>query len=260
MCTAVLLTKYFQRESDFDEWVRHHLSLGFSHVHVFDNGTAFDLEAACKKYGNSVSYERVEGHVCQYALYEKYIKGCDAEYVMPIDDDEYLWLAPEFKTIGDLLGHLGNPDCLGIRWKYMFPRQFNAVRNMPVLEYCTEHNEKAARFFCMGGDRMVKCIVKPDQFVRYVTADDGNMRDAIPVTLSDRGALLCDGQRVKRQTVTIDGYEPVRLLHCPYKGHDEFLDTRCGERPSVCRRQLFIRKGKTRFLKWLEKNYERQTA
>ena len=256
MYRAILLTKYIQTETDFDEWVQHHLSLGFSHVHVFDNGTAFDLETACKKYGERVSYEKVAGHVCQYALYEKYIKECDAEYVMPIDDDEYLWLASEFKTIRDLLENYGNPDCFGIRWKYMFPERFDTVRDVPVLKYCTEQNEQAAKFFCMRGDRMVKCIVKKDQFVKYITADDGNMRDAVPVTLSDQGALLCDGRRVKRQIVSIDGYEPVRLLHCPYKGYDEFLNTRGSERPSVCRQRLFIRKGNTRFLKWLETNYD----
>lgn len=260
MYTALLLTRYFLRESDFDEWVKHHLSLGFSHVHIFDNGTVFDLEAACKKYGDSMSYEKVEGCICQYALYEKYIKERDAEYVMPIDDDEYLWLAPEFKTIGDLLNYYGNPDCFGIRWKYMFPKHFGRVRNVPVLRYCTENNKEAAKFFCMGGDKMVKCIIKPDQFVKYVTADDGNMRDTIPVTLSDEGALLCDGRRVKRQIVAIDGYEPARLLHCPYKGYGEFLNTRGGKRPSVCRQRPFMRKDNTRFLKWLEKNYERQTT
>lgn len=255
MYSAILFTRYFQEEADFDEWVKHHLSLGFSHIHVFDNGTIFDLKAACKKYGNTISYEKVESRVCQYTLYEKYIKGCNAEYVMPIDDDEYLWLASEFKTVGDLLKHYGNPDCFGIRWKYMFPKHFSRVRNMPVLKYCTEQNKEAAKFFCMRGDRMIKCIVKPDRFVKYIAADNGNMRDVIPVTLSDQGALLCDGRRVKRQIVTIDGYEPVRLLHCPYKGYDEFLNTRVSERPSVCRQRLFMRKDNMRFLKWIEAQY-----
>lgn len=258
---ALLLTRFIVRKADFDEWVVHHLSLGFGRVHVFDNGVPFNLEEACLKYDREqVSYEKVEGPVCQYKLYERYIKGCSADYVMPIDDDEYLWLAPEFDTIGDLLEHYGNPDCFGIRWKYMFPKRFDSVRNVPVLKYCTEQNKKAARFFCMGGDRMIKCIVRPDQFVKYIPADDGNMRDVIPVTLSDEGALLCDGRRVKKQIVTIDGYEPVRLLHCPYKGYSEFLNTRGSERPSVCRQRLFMRKDNVRFLKWLEENYERQTA
>lgn len=258
MHTALLLTRYFQRESDFDEWVQHHLSLGFSHIHVFDNGTVFDLESACKKYGDAVSYEKVEGHVCQYALYEKYIKGCNAEYVMPIDDDEYLWLAPEFKTIGDLLEHFGKPDCFGIRWKYMFPKRFNTVRNVLVLEYCTENDMTAAMFFF--GDNKIKCIVKCSEFVRYMDSGESMSRNHIPVTKQDIGALLLDGRRTTSQTVHGLKDEPVRLLHCPYKGYNEFLSTRCGERPTVSRQQLFMRKGNTRFLKWLEENNERQTA
>ena len=258
MYIAILLTRYFQQESDFDEWVQHHLSLGFSHVHVFDNGTAFNLEAACKKYGNSVSYEKVEGHVCQYVLYEKYIKGCNAEYVMPIDDDEYLWLAPEFTTIVDLLEHYGNPDCFGIRWKYMFPKRYNRVRNVPVLKYCTENDTTASRFFF--GDNTIKCIVKCSEFVRYMDSGESMRRNHIPVTKTDAGALLWDGRRTTSQTVRDLKDEPVRLLHCPYKGHDEFLNTRGRDRHGVSRRQDVIRKGKLHFLKWLEKDYERQTA
>jgi len=258
MYTTLLLTRYFRRESDFDEWVQHHLSLGFSHVHVFDNGTLFDLEVACKKYGDAVSYEKVEGHVCQYVLYEAYIKGCDAEYVMPIDDDEYLWLAPEFKTIGDLLGHYGKPDCFGIRWKYMFPKRFDEVRNASVLEYCTENDQVAARFFF--GDNVVKCIVKCSEFVRYMDADESMSRNHIPVTKADVGALLWDGRRTTSQTVHDLKDEAVRLLHCPYKGHDEFLSTRGTTRNGVAHVKTTTRKGKERFLKWLEKKYERQTA
>lgn len=257
MYTALLLTRYFLRESDFDEWVKHHLSLGFSHVHVFDNGTVFDLEAACNKYGGVVSYEKVEGHVCQYTLYEKYIKGCDAEYVMPIDDDEYLSLG-SFKSIGELMEHFGNPDCFGIRWKYMFPKQFDSVRNMPVLEYCTENDKVAAHFFF--GDNTIKCIVKCSEFVRYMDSDESMRRNHIPVTKQDTGALLWDGRRTTSQTVHDLKDEPVRLLHCPYKGYDEFLNTRCGERPTVSRQQLFMRKGKLHFLKWLEAKHERQAA
>lgn len=254
---TVSLTRFFKCHTDFDEWVKHHLSLGFSHVHVFDNGTAFDLEAACKKYGDTVSYEKVEGHVCQYVLYEKYIKGCDAEYVMPIDDDEYLSLGP-FKSIGELMEHFGKPDCFGFRWKYMFPKDFNRVRNVPVLKYCTEQNKDAAKFFF--GDSTIKCIVKCSEFVRYMDSGESIRRNHIPVTKTDAGALLWNGRRTTSQIVLDMKDEPVQLLHCPYKGYDEFLNTRGGDRYGVSRNQAVIRKGKLRFLKWLEKKYERQTA
>lgn len=254
---AVLLTRYFKSQADFDEWVIHHMSLGFSHIQVFDNMTEFDLESACKKYGNSVSYEKVEGHVCQYTLYEKYIKECDAEYVMPIDDDEYLSLGP-FKVIGELMEHFGKPDCFGFRWKYMFPKQFNMVRNVPVLKYCTENDKVAARFFY--GDHIIKCIVKCSEFVRYMDSNESIRRNHIPVTKQDAGALLWDGRRTISQNVRDTKDEPVRLLHCPYKGYDEFLNTRGCDRYSVSKKQAIIYKGKLRFLKWLEENYELQTA
>lgn len=257
MYTVLLLTRYFQRQADFDEWVQHHLSLGFSHVHVFDNGTRFDLESACKKYGDNVSYEKVDGHVCQYLLYERYIKGCDAEYVMPIDDDEYLSLGP-FKSIDELMEYFGKPDCFGFRWKYMFPRRFDEVRSVPVLEYCTVDDRAAARFFY--GNSAIKCIVKCSEFVRYMDSSESIRRNHIPVTKQDAGALLWDGRRTTSQNVCDMIDEPVRLIHCPYKGHDEFLNTRAIERYDVSKKRASVCKDKLRFLKWLEVNHERQTA
>lgn len=228
------------------------MSLGFSHIHVFDNGTGFDLESACNKYGDSVSYEKVDGHVCQYVLYDKYIKECSAEYVMPIDDDEYLSLGP-FKSIGELMEHFGRPDCFGFRWKYMFPKRFDMVRDVPVLKYCTENNKVAAGFFF--GDSMIKCIVKRSEFVRYMTSDESIRRNHIPVTKQDAGALLWNGQRTTVQIVRSLNDEPIRLLHCPYKGYDEFLNTRGNDRLGVSKKRAVIRNGKKHFMKWVETDY-----
>lgn len=251
MYTILLLTRYFLCEADFDEFVVHHLSLGFSHIHVFDNGTEFDLEYACRKYGKALSYEKVEGNVCQYTLYSEYINKCDDEYVMPIDDDEYLSLG-QFKSIKNFIDFLGKPDCFGFRWKYMFPKNFNRKRSESVLQYCSENNKNAARFFCANGDRSIKCIVKVSEFIRYMDASESMIRNHIPVTKSDIGALLWNGTRTKIQCVRDEGNEPIRLLHCPYKGYNEFITTRGCERLSVCRKKPVIRPCRQKFLNWLE--------
>lgn len=52
--------------------------------------------------------------------------------------------------------------------------------------------------------------------------------------------------------------ELLKLLG-PYKGYDEFLNTRGSDRYGVSRQRAVIRKGKIHFLKWLEVNHERQT-
>lgn len=255
ICAVILLTKYISTERDFDEWFNHHIKLGFAHVYVYDNGVPFDLCTACAKYGPRVSYHKVNGHICQFDIYERCIKTSNADYLMPIDDDEYLWIDDEFKAIDKIIEHYGNPDCLGIRWKYMFPKRFNRVRNIPVLKYCTEQNQDAAKLLCAGGDKLVKCIVKRDEFVKYKTADEDTYRCHIPVTKSDKGALLCDGTRTLTDKVKDYGDEPIRLLHCPYKGYDEFLNTRGQDRYAVCRRRPAIRHGRLSFLKYVEAQY-----
>lgn len=250
---ALLLTRFLMNEADFDEWCKHHLSVGFFHIHVFDNGCPFAMESACAKYGGAVSYEKVDGAVCQYTLYGKYIKACDAEYVMPIDDDEYLSLGP-FSSVGELMEHYGKPDCFGFRWKYMFPEDFGLERTGPVLEYCTVNDQKAAKFFCAAGDNSIKCIVRTDAFVKYVDSSESMSRNHIPVTRDDAGALLYDGTRTRTQSVLRDDDEPVRLLHCPYKGMREFLATRGVPRPSVSRLEPAVRRGRERFVEWVCKN------
>ena len=110
ICAIILLTKYISTERDFDEWFNHHIKLGFAHVYVYDNGVPFDLCAACVKYGLRVSYHKVDGHICQFDIYERHIKNSDVDYLMPIDDDEYLWINDEFKTIDKIIKHYGSPD------------------------------------------------------------------------------------------------------------------------------------------------------
>lgn len=258
---ALILSRFVATEDDFNEWLIHHLSLGFSHVHVFDNGVPFDLRKACSCYSKElVSYEKVEGPICQYDLYDKYIKAHKPDYVMPIDDDEYLWLAPEFKTIGDLLEHYGNPDCFGIRWKFLFPKNFSDPRVGRVLDYCTVQNDFVTAHFFWNGEQYIKCVVKCKEYVRWIDAKEGFSRNHIPVTRSDAGALLSNGTRTNRQRVENLHNEPVRLIHCPYKGYDEFIKTRGQARLSVCRRQPRVRHAPLKFLKWLEAEHERQTA
>lgn len=248
-CHAILLTRFFICEADFDEWVNHHLSLGFSHIHVCDNNTCFDLKAACKKYGDKISYEHVDDFVCQYDVYERYINSCDADYVMPIDDDEYLWLSDWFKSIQDVIEHYGKADCIGIRWKHMFPRDFKKPRTSPVLDYCVEQNPKAARFF--GGDKVIKCVVRVDSFVRYMDASENIRCNHVPVTDDNIGACLFDHSRTKESIVLVDNDEPVRLLHCPFKGYDEYMATRGSDRLCVSRRLRSIRHGRKNFERWL---------
>ena len=225
--TGILLTRYFKNDADFHEWCQHHFLLGFDHIHVFDDGTEFDLKTVCKEYCDSISYERVYNPQ-QYQLYNRYIPECDADFVMPIDDDEYLWISPELGNIKNTIAHYTSKfpdmDVLGVRWQYMFPKVFHTERQGAVLDYCTEKNDYLATRFTGYGNDIIKCIVRKDAFVRYIDADESMIRNHIPMTTGIDGARLCNGHITRKQWVSgnMDD-EWLRLLHCPYKGYSEYI-------------------------------------
>ena len=225
-----MLTRFFKCEEDFHEWCQHHFSLGIDHVHVFDDGTAFNLEKSCEIYGDSVSYERVF-HPQQQQLYNRYIPECTADFIMPIDDDEYLWVSPELGSIKTAIEYYVNKyhqfDVFGIRWLYKFPKIFHSERNCGVLEYCTEECDELATKFSNHGNAIIKCLVRKSAFVRYMDADESTIRNHIPLTIGSYGAMMCNGHIKNRHYVyeKLDD-EKIRLIHCPYKGYSEYADKR----------------------------------
>lgn len=229
MIVAVTLTRRFKNVSDFDEWVAHHLHIGIDRIAIFDDSTAFDLKQASAKYEGRVDYAKATTRE-QYKLYSDFVSKSKADWVLPLDDDEYLWIDNRFKTIQDVLNHyerkLGTLYVFGIRWKYLFPKKFHSERNCNVLSYCTEENDWLATRFSGHGNRVIKCMVRPSAFERYMDADESRLRNHIPVSNMTNGATLTDGTLAKVQIVKPPANEYIRLIHCPFKGYSDYMQKR----------------------------------
>lgn len=242
---AILLTKYMD-VTDLVEWLEHHLNtVGFEHVHVMDNGPGNDLKGVCDSYNEAyeedkVSYQKVYGHPRQYRLYDAYINGMSAaEWVMPIDDDEYLDIG-DFNTVYDAICYYRSKFphmmMLGVRWKHLFPKKFHTERTGNVLEYCTEENPELATKFMHLGDRGIKTIVNRYGEVHYEETWENPAGGHVPKHTCFLGAVMCDGTAVLGCGIpegkTMDD-ERIRLLHCRYKGYSEWLK-KSGECRTVC--------------------------
>lgn len=224
--SIILLTRFFNNSTDFHDWCNHHFSLGINHIHIFDDCTKFNLEKECEKYGNKISYEKVS-EPQQYQLYNKYIKECDSDYIMPIDDDEYLWISPDLGSIQSAIEYytnkFGTIDVMGIRWLYKFPKEFHTERTCSVLEYCTEENDYLATRFSGYGNNIIKCLLRKETFIRYIDADESITSNHVPLSTNINGAILCDGNITTKQFVSDKiNDEKLRLIHCPYKGYSEY--------------------------------------
>ena len=191
----------------------------------------YDVQQVIAKYGERVSYQKVYGHPRQYRLYDAYINNISsAEWVMPIDDDEYLDIS-DFGSVYEAIRYYENKlphlMVLGIRWKHLFPRHFHSERSGKVLDYCTEENPELAKTFMYLGDTTVKCIVKRYGNVHYEETWENPAGGHVPKHTCFLGAAMCDGRAVMGCGIPdcpdhLED-EKIRLIHCRYKGYSDWM-------------------------------------
>lgn len=225
---AILLTRWLD-EGRLREWLDWHLfHVGFDRAHVFDNESGYDVEGVCRGYGKRVTYERVKGYARQYRLYDTYINyRSSAEWVMPIDDDEYLDIG-NFGNVYEAVSYyyrkFPHLDVLAVRWKNLFPESFGTERNGKVLDYCTREDPELAKKFMWLGDGTVKCLVRRCGPVHYEETWENPAGGHVPKHSCFHGALLPDGTNVSGCGY-LDGPiqdERMRLLHCRYTGKSDW--------------------------------------
>ena len=238
---AILLTKYLNA-LDMVEWIDHHMNVvKFDHLHVFDNTSNSDIKRVCdtynEVYGDKISYQKVYGHPRQYRLYDAYINNIsDAEWVMPIDDDEYLDIG-YFDSVYDAIKYYDNKlphmMVLGVRWKHLFPKKFHSERSEAVLAYCTEEYPELAKSFMHLGDTTIKCLVKRYGSVHYEETWENPAGGHVPKHTCFYGAVMCDGRAVLGCGIpncpdSLED-EKIRLIHCRYKGYSDWMSKYHGE-------------------------------
>ena len=225
---AMCLTKYLN-SSSLREWIEHHLDLGFDHIHIFDNESEYNCQEICKEYGDKVSYELIQGSPRHYKIFDDYVNSdrCKSEWIMPIDDDEYLELNVDIcSTVNDCIewyrSKFQNDHMFAIRWKHLFPKKFHTECTGKILDYCTEEDPELATTFQPMGDRGVKTIVHRIGKIHYEEAEENPSGGHVPVHSLCNGARLFNGEIIKRcscQKAIDEGIEPARLIHCRYKGY-----------------------------------------
>lgn len=228
---AICLTKY-TNEVDMREWLEWHLNrCHFNHIHILDNESNYDLKSLCEEYKDKVSYELVKGIPRQYLLYNDYINNkSNADWVITIDDDEYLEFSNEFHTVNEVLNYYENKfpnlQMLAVRWKHLFPKKFHSERKGPVLEYCTNINLTLASSFHIMGDAGIKTFIKRTGKIRYVERTEESGRSHLPIHEKTNGAIAFNGSLITRSSfdkIPLDTTdEKIRLIHCRYKGYSDY--------------------------------------
>lgn len=230
---AMLLTKYMSSD-DLKYWLDWHLNkIGFEHIHVFGNELPYDAKAICDKFNNKVDFENVTGIPRQYKLYDRYLAiQSKAEWVMPIDDDEFLVFDETmFNNVAEAIDYydkkLPNMEMLAVRWMHMFPEKFHTERNgVPLMEYNCCRSPELASMFERTGDNCVKCIVHRYGWIHYEETIENPAGGHVPKHSNAKSAVGFDGTRINSYCYinepkdTLD--EKIRLIHCRYWGYSEY--------------------------------------
>lgn len=110
-------------ESILHEWLEHYLMEGVDHFYLIDNGSTDNYQKILEPYLQDGSVElnidtrphMQEGHYNSYYLQK--VKN-EAEWVIVVDLDEFIYSREPFKTIAEYLGSLAmNVSQIYIPWK-----------------------------------------------------------------------------------------------------------------------------------------------
>ena len=102
---VMLLTKSDYPE-ELDCWLHWYLNiLGFDHIVIFDNESPIDIQSVISKFPqDKIEYRFIPGWPNQYKLYTDYLKESKAQWVIPLDDDEFLYIGERYNyNIKDLI-------------------------------------------------------------------------------------------------------------------------------------------------------------
>ena len=235
---VVLLTKSYNLQ-DFKDWLHWHLDIiNFDHCVVLDNESTVNIKSVCDTYGKRVSYELVKGWVNQYVLYNKVVNESKAWWVLPIDDDEYLYMK-NFDNVDDMILYYQNKwpnmNKLSIRWQNMFPDDPKAERTCSLQEFCKNSNENWAKLF-MRGNTVIKTFVKTSTEVIYHEQSNQTHNPINNNTLS----YLCNGERLKGNWYNGPNTDnDIKLYHYQYKSAKEWL-WKCKNRLAIYGKKPFV--------------------
>ena len=133
----------------FDEWIRHHLKVGFDHVFIYDNNSKEPIEVAndLKRFVQIIDWKDSQFGSQSRAYLDACIRFENCDYLAFFDVDEF-YMSTTMNVHTDLY-NLDAPIALGIYWRiYGNPKPFET--RQPVENYIHWH-----------GDKHIKSIIQP---------------------------------------------------------------------------------------------------
>ena len=155
ICACVRITNPFV----FVEWLYYQFLIGFDHIYLYDNKSSFSMTELSHRYKDKVTIYHTDEDGIQYGTYNHFLAHHrnETEYVLFLDDDEFINFNDEFSCIDDIMKHMEYPDYLILNWMFMGCEK--RVRN--CSEYLIESNKKSYKEYAQENDQ-IKVLLKTD--------------------------------------------------------------------------------------------------
>lgn len=222
MIHLIVLTKTYNL-SDFKSWLLYHASLVDS-IHVLDNDSDVDLESFVAEVKNA-TYQKIHGWPDQYGTYDKILNENtfnfnDDDFVLCIDDDEYLYFDPnKFNNLDEAIKfYFKDLDSLLLPQILMSTKHLEASRNEILPLFATYRRND---FSSQG-----KAIIRYDSTAKYQfkhsLVEQGHVPKINGIRLSE---VVSDkpGHNLSKTTYGITGYEcGLKLYHFHIKSTQDW--------------------------------------
>ena len=159
-------------EPHIREWAAHHLLLGFTQIYIFDHESVRPIADAVAGLDSRIVVERVAGaNPVKLPLMRKAVaiaRQFGVEWMMYLDADEFLCIAPRYRGIRHLLRSFEGADQLGINW-CMFGTGGHVAEPAGLLMQNFTMSEP-------GVDQHVKSLVRPGAVLSVTNPHYFNVR------------------------------------------------------------------------------------
>ncbi len=226
----VLLTK-----SDYTDelecWINWYLNiLQFNHIVIYDNDSSISIPSIITKFPeDKIEYHPIQGWPNQYQLYTNHVRQSKANWIMALDDDEYLYIGEKFNhNIRNLIDYLYTTyrkNKYYFLWVNMFSPEYHRTRAGLYINTHTSYSYSACRRIHSSwpwGNDMGKSLINNQFDYEYsFNKDLGH----IPRCLNgDNTTLLYDGTVVNSVCVNTQDkiQEDCFIAHYQYKSDSDW--------------------------------------
>lgn len=166
---AVLCAIALDEEPYLDEWIRYHLSIGFSHIYLYDNSAGYVLHS---KQSSRVTVRHFPGPKRHLEAYDIFVVQYRFKHRWAafMDCDEFLVLHAHH-SVTDFLNSYSDCPCIGLNWKMFGTSGQLCYEDKPV----TERFQRCAAEV----NPHIKCIAQLHAVDRYVSSHFPKLKSGV---------------------------------------------------------------------------------